>query len=247
MTEEEKQRFAQICQEETETESERLGIGTYMEKRLHRVLKRFYSESEEQTEVSVGSFIADIKRGNHIIEIQSQISSTLVSNQPKLRYYLEQTELCVTVVHPILADHMLIRMDRETGEVLRRRRAPRKGIMEVLPELYWIRHLVPHDRLTVCVLLLQADEYRYSERMRYRKAGAYEAELFPQKILEEQSFTDASDYSVFLPDETSFTAAEFAAWSKLRGRPANYGLRALCEMGLLDRERIDRKYLYHKR
>lgn len=244
MMPEELQRFAQLCHEEADSQADRQGIGTYMEKRLHRILKRYYAETEEQTEVSVGSYVADIMIGDQIIEIQTGSFRPLY---PKLRYYLEETDFRVTVVHPILAEHLLIRMDRETGEVLRKRRSNRPGrLTDLLPELYWIRSLLPNDRLTVRILLLSAEEIRYSERIRYRRQGAYEAELYPRELLGEQSFVTSLDYSPLLPESESFTAVEFEKRMRLNPRSANRALHALCEMGLLERELVDRKYVYRR-
>ena len=245
MTEAEQQRFARICEEEAETESERSGIGTYMEKRMHRILKRFLSEPDGKTEVPIGSFVADVVTENQIIEIQTGSFLPLYS---KLKYYLEETDYHVTVVYPILADHFLIRMDRETGEVLRSRRSNRPGRpADLLEELYWLRGLFPHERLTIRVFLLRAEEYRYSERMRYRRAGAYEAELFPRALFDEQIYRTPADFESFLPESETFFAADFEKHLKWKPRPANRALRALCDMGLLEREMVERKYLYRKK
>ncbi len=226
-------------------ESEAQGIGTYMEKRLHRILKRYFSEPDGKTEVAVGSYIADVKIGNRIVEIQTGSFRPLAS---KLRYYLEQTEYDITVVYPILADRMLVRMDRDTGEVLRRRRSSRQGkTIDLLAELYWIRNLIPNRRLTVTVLSIKAEEYRYSERMRYRREGAYDAELFPREVLREERFGELGDYLIFVPSAESFSAAEYVSWSKLRSRQANFALQAMCGIGLLEREKSGRKYIYRRK
>ncbi len=245
MTEAQKERFARLCQEEAIASPVREGIGTYMEKRLHRILKRYFSGTEGQTEVSVGPYVADIKNGSKIIEIQTGSFCPLAS---KLQYYLKETHYDVAVVYPILAEHKLIRMDRETGEVLRTRRSSRQGRpADLLPELYWIQDLIPNERLTILILSVGAEEFRYSERMRYRREGAYDAELYPRELLGEIYLNAREEYSIFLPRTDSFTAAEYASWSKLRSRQANLGLRALCGMGLLERELNGRKYLYRRK
>ncbi len=245
MTQAEREQFARICEEEANREPIKQGIGTYMEKRLHRVLKHYFSEPEGQTEVSVGPYVADIQAGNRIIEIQTGSFRPLAL---KIRYYLEHTEYDVTVVYPILSPHLLIRMDRETGEVLRKRRSSRQGKpVDLLSELYWLRELIPNGRLTVLVLSVGADEFRYSERMRYRREGAYDAELFPRELTDLLALREREDYAAFLPPQMSFTAAEYAAWTKLTSRRANFALQTLCGMELLEREKIGKKYLYHKK
>ena len=245
ITEAQKERFARLCEEEAENPSAPRGIGTYGEKRLHRILKRYFSETEEQTEVAVGPYVADVKIGNRIVEIQTGSLRPLAE---KLRYYLDKTECHVTVACPILAKHLLIRMDRETGEVLHKRRSSRPGRpTDLLPELYWLRDLLPNERLTLLILSVGAEEFRYSERVRYRREGAYEAELFPRELLEDYAMTERGEYEIYLPEAESFTAAEYASCVRLRGRQANFGLQALCAMELLERELVGRKYLYRRK
>ena len=244
MTEAEITRFACLCDEEATAEGGQFGIGTYQEKRLHRVLKRFYSEDEAQTEVSVGSYVADVKRGSEIVEIQTGSFYPLVA---KLRYYLEQTDCHVTLVHPIFAEHTILRMDKETGELLRQRKTSRAGrVTDLLPELYWIRELIPNDRLTVRLLLLRVEEYRYSERMRYRREGAYDAELFPKAILARVDFSTLDDYEALLPEAARFTAAEYEKQTRLAKRTAYRALRTLCDLGLLTRLTNGRKIVYQR-
>ena len=93
--------------------------------------------------------------------------------------------------------------------------------------------------------MLRADEMRYSERVRYRKSGAYDAELFPRELLGELVLRSAEDYRRFLPEGLSdFTAAEYASFSKLRGRKLYSALNTLCAVGVLRKEQEGKKYRY---
>lgn len=244
MMESEALRFARLCEEEaSRIEGESGGIGTYREKRLHRILKRFVSEDEATHEIPVGKYVADVCTADGITEIQTKGLYLLL---PKLRYYLEQTDLPITVLHPIVAEKILIRMDRETGEVLYRKRSPKKGRLEdILPELYALGPLLPNDRIRIRVLLLRTDEFRFSERMRYRREGAYDADLFPRACLEEMDLLQREDYLRFLPtDRTVFSAAEYSAWIKLKKRKLYSALNFLCAIGLLRREKEGKCYRY---
>ena len=78
MTEAEKHRFNTICSEEAYAEGARESIGTYGEKRLHRILKRFYANEAGETEASVGSYVADVLRDTEIVVISDEIYSELV-------------------------------------------------------------------------------------------------------------------------------------------------------------------------
>lgn len=244
MTEAEKHRFDAICAEEAYAEGARESIGTYGEKRLHRILKRFYANEAGETEASVGSYVADVLRDTEIVEIQTGSFYPLL---PKLTYYLNETPYRVTVVHPILAEHRILRMDRETGELLRARRSSRTARpTDLLPELYWIRKLVPNDRLTIRLLSVSAEELRYSERMRHRREGAYDSEIFPRAAIEERVFTRLEDYRSLLPEVDSFSVAEYERLTRLTRRPADRALRFLCEKDLLTRTQEGRKYIYTK-
>ncbi len=237
-------RFAAICEEEGKRlEGETGGIGTYREKRLHRILKRFASDDENTHEIPVGKYVADVRNTEGITEIQTKSLRLLL---PKLRYYLEETDLPVTVIHPILAEKTLIRMDRETGEVLYRKRSPKKGRAEdLLPELYGLSELLPNPRIRVRVLLIQAEEFRFSERVRYRREGAYDSELFPRALMGEADFCDRASFRRFLPTEgDSFFADEYGAFVKLKKRKLYSALNFLCAIGLLRREKEGKRYRY---
>lgn len=241
-----KGRFAALCQEETQRHTlESGGIGTYQEKSLHRILKRLVCDDETCWEIPVGSYVADVLQGAELTEIQT---GSLYPLLPKLRYYLEETSYTVTVLHPIVAKKMIYRMDKQTGELLRKRRSGAHGrVADVLPELRWISELLPSPRLRIRVILIGCEEYRYSERIRYRKEGAYEGEVFPREYLGEQSFSSPEEYRAFLPEAEAFTAAEYGAWIRMRPIPANRALQTLCALRLLQREKIGRKYVYRKR
>ncbi|MBO5938649.1 MAG: hypothetical protein J6Q82_04025 [Clostridia bacterium] len=240
-----RERFAALCEREADradaTAGERFEL--YAEKRLHRILKDFISEEEGTQEISVGKYTADLLVGDEITEIQTRSLRPLL---PKLCYYLSDTEYRVTVVHPILAEKTLIRAERDTGEVLSVKKSPKKGrVTDGLSELYWLSSLLPNERLTVRFLLLRADEVRYSERVRYRKSGAYDAELFPRELLDEIVLGCREDYRIFLPEGLAdFTAAEYAGWSKLRGRNIYSALNTLCAVGVLRKEQEGKKYRY---
>ena len=240
-----RERFALLCEREAEradaTSGERFEL--YAEKRLHRILKNFISEDSDAQEISVGKYTADVLVGEEISEIQTKSLRPLLA---KLTFYLSETDYRVTVVHPILAEKTILRADRETGEVLSCKKSPKKGsAADGLSELYWLSSLLPNERLRVRLLLIRADEMRYSERVRYRRTGAYDSELFPRELLDEIVLQSREDYRIFLPDErTDFTAAEYAKWSKLRGRHVYSALNTLCAVGVLRKEQDGKKYRY---
>ena len=247
MTEQEKQRFERICLEERDAPERQTeggsGIGTYGEKRLHRVLKRWLCDDPQKQEVAVGRHVADLLVENEIMEIQTK---NLRALSEKLKSYLEDTEYRVTVIYPMIVERRIVRMDRETGEVISVRKSPKKAKwIDALSELYWLREVLTDPRVSVRLLLITAEERRYSERVRYRREGVYEGELIPETLSDEWLLSTPTDYEAFLPKgQDSFTAAEYGVFSKQKGRHLYSCLNLLCAMGLLQREKEGRQYRY---
>lgn len=240
-----RERFALLCEQEASRE-EGMGesIGTYAEKRLHRILKRWITEDEGCFEVPIGQSVADVLTEEGIFEIQTGSLRPLL---PKLLRYLETTDFPITVIVPLFAMRRVIRMDRDTGEILRTRRVYTGGrALDGIVELYPIAEVLADPRVRVIFVRIEADEYRYSERMRYRREGAYDSELFPRSLTEVFILNTPEDYRVFLPDSDFFYAADYGAWSKLKRRDLYSALNLFCKLGLLRREAEGRKYRYYK-
>ena len=70
--------FARLCNEDRAVfGSDADNIGTYNEKRFHRIFKRFVCDDANCYEVKVGRFIADVLCDGHITEIQTKNFSNL--------------------------------------------------------------------------------------------------------------------------------------------------------------------------
>lgn len=222
-------------------------IGTYNEKPLHKILKRTVTDAESCFEQRVGPYVADVREEGRITEIQTGGFYPLA---PKLSYFLKETQDAVTVVHPVTEELTIVRVDPKTGEVLRRAKSPKKGrVHDVLPELWYLRDVFPNERLTVAVPLLRAEEYRYSERMRYRKAGAYDAQFLPLAMLSYHEIKTLCDVVALLPEDLrtmdGFTAEQFGkAMGLPHGRRRAIALSFLCDKGICTREKKGRGYLY---
>ena len=237
------ERFEALCKRDMETLHPRESIGTYKEKRLHRILKSYVCENKASFEIPVGNYVADIYEDGRITEIQTCRFDRLL---PKLEYYLSDTDLSVTVVCPIIRNKRLIRIDPETGEILRQKLSPSHGkAADLLPELYHIRQVIPNDRLKIKLMLIDAEEYRYSERVRYRRSGAYDSELFPTALVEERDLSSVDDFLEFIPKTTdSFDATEYSKFIRQKGRDLYSSLNLLCHLKLLAKEKQGRKNIY---
>ena len=242
-----KQRFAELC------EADRImnaydgdSIGTYNEKRLHRIFKRAVTENAECYEAKLGRYVADVVCNGSITEIQTASFRPL---EKKIRYYLENTDMDVTVVCPVIAQKQIIRADKDTGEVLSSKRSPKKASdVTALCELYHLRESFPSSRLTVLLPHIAAEEYRFSERVRYRKAGAYDNDLRPTELLGCTVLQSAEDCLALIPEalkQKEFTAAELTAATGIRSSRKRYYLLTFLEhLGCLERKKDGRRVTY---
>ena len=244
----ERERFARLCASLSYAHgagSFEEGIGIYNEKRIHRILKRTLCEREDCFEIKVGRYTADVLDGNQIYEIQC---GPLYLLKDKLEYYLGSTEYEVTVVHPIITKRVVIRADRDTGEVIRRRISPIKERPEkILPMMYNLAPFVSNPRFSMLLVCLEVEEYRFSEAVRYRKSGRYDSEVFPIAMGEVIELRGVEDYVEFLPRELigkSFSASEYEQYSALRGIDTYSALKTLANIGLIERKKEGRKVIY---
>ncbi|MBO5882846.1 MAG: hypothetical protein J6Q78_00365 [Clostridia bacterium] len=249
--------FEKICNED------RISGGggelcTYNEKRLHRAVKRFILESEcigyalneyEGYETRIGRYVADILVSDVIFEIQTGSVRPL---KKKLEYYIENTDYSVVVVIPLKKDTELLRVDRESGELISKKRSPKhERIKDKLCDLVYISEILSSGRVRVRYLEVCGEEQRYSERVRGRKSGAYDKEYFPLSLADVTEYTAPEAFSEYLPAVLSvdkgFSAAEYGKAMKLAGRKLYNTLNFFCGMGILEREKRDSKYIYSKR
>ena len=233
-----KERFSLLCQDIcSDVCAEGEGIGTYNEKYFHKVLKSFLCEDESCFEVKVGKYFADVLCDGQITEIQTGRFYPL---RNKIKYYLENTDLSVRIVHPMICKKSIIRVDKNSGEILRKRVSPkRKSAKDVLPELFWLSDSICSERLSIEILLISAVEHRYSDvKVRYRKSGAYDSKTFPESLEDSYLIVDTNDLvslidADLIKKEGGFTAAEFGKAMGFRGRKVYAALGALCTAGIL--------------
>ena len=212
-------------------------IGTYNEKRLHLILKHLISRNASEHEVKFGRYIADVFDGNRIYEIQT---GSLYPLTKRLSFYIDQTDYAITVIKPFIASKRIVRVDRETGEVIRSKKSPKKATDgDLYSELYWIAEHLNSPRVEFIALFIDADEYRYSdERVRYRKSGKYDSELFPRALVDVKYYVGSLSFESLLNGcKERFTAKEFSAISHLKQRELYRTLNMLCKLSLLERHK----------
>lgn len=213
------------------------GINTYAEKRLHRVLKCFYEPDETRHEQKVGRFVADILRGEEIVEIQT---ASLHPLKAKIAYYLAETPYQITVVHPLCAKRWIRWIDPKDGSVSAPRRSPKKenAVTAAADLVYLCDHLV-HPRLHFRFPILEVEDYRLlNGRTADRKHHASRYERFPMSLLDELAVDGAADFVKLLPADLppTFTGAEFMRLTRIDSRRAYAALKVFSAVGLLSVE-----------
>ncbi len=225
---------------------EQAGIGTLKEGTLHAVLKHYIEENSDYHEVKIGRFVADIKRGNQIIEIQTRQFGKL---RKKLSCFLEDYH--VTIVYPISHVKWLSWIDLETGEISPKRKSPKTGSpYEVFFELYRIKDLLPHPGLSICIVLIDMEEYKLLNGWsRDKKRGGCRKDRVPIQIKKTISISSLQDYEQLIPDtlDSTFTSKDFKKHTKLTLRSAQLALNVLAFLSAV--ERIGKKgnaYIYER-
>ena len=246
MTDFDKELFSRLCEEDRimrpyDGES----IGTYNEKRIHRILKRLVCDDANCYEKKVGRYVADVLAEGQVTEIQTSSFRPL---QGKIEFYLTQTDFCVTVIRPVICEKTVIRADKETGEIMSQKRSPKhEKDTDVLCDLYYLAPFLENTRLKIKLLHITAEEYRFSERVRYRKSGAFDNDLRPVALIGDTEISSVKDVIKILPAELAenpFTAEKFSKTAKLRGRRLSTALSLLVRLGILSREKDGRQYIY---
>lgn len=233
---EEQKKFASLCAEdETALPPESVGIGTYNEKRIHRIIKKFVCDDESCFEVKVGRYVADVLKDGHITEIQTAGFQSLTS---KIGYYLESTDLHVTLIHPLIAQKRIVRADKESGELFYAKTSPKhQKPSDALPELLYVAEFIGNPRFEIKLFMISADEYRYSEKMRYRKKGAYDNDIILRELLSTELIDENAIRDLVTPSlrDGTHSASDFGKALGMSGRRLYRALACLVKLNILEK------------
>ena len=209
-----KARFYSIIYSTTFDVHERYNIGTYKEKKLHIMLKRYFEPNEDYHEVPTNGFIADIRRGDVITEIETNGFSGLGD---KLAAYLP--EYRVNLVYPLAAKKYVSWIDPDTKEISPRRFSPKKqNAYDLLAELVRILPYVKRENLTFVSPMLEIDEYRMKDGWgKGGKRGSHRFERMPTDIQDIIVLTTDDDFRKYIPEScvNDFTVDEFRKAAKI--------------------------------
>lgn len=202
------------------------GIGTLGEKTLHLALKYFFAPDSETHERPVGGYVADAVTEEGVIEIQTRGLHRL---KPKLDAFLP---LCpVTVVHPVIADKTLYRVDAE-GELLSVRRSPKhENVYTAMREIHALRQYLPDPRFRILLCELELAEYAVQCGKERRK----KLDRIPLGLRRVITLDAPADYAAFLPEilPEPLTAPALAAAVHTNVLAARLYLNLLGGMGIL--------------
>lgn len=221
------------------------GIGTYGEKCLHAILKYYFEPDDSLHEIPVNGFIADIQNQHGIFEIQTRNFDKL---RRKAVVFLNQGPL--TIVYPILHQKWLCWIDEQTGSVSSKRKSPKKGsIYDAAKELYKIKPLLSHPNLTLCLIFLDAVEYRLLNGWSAdKKKGSTRSQIVPSAFYRTVSFNTSDEYrNVFIPAEIPhpFTAKEVAMATRARINQVRLLMTCLTSVGAIQKVgKRGREYIY---
>ncbi len=183
-------------------------ITTYNERTLHAALKLQYESDTRYHEVPYLGYIADIKRENSIVEIQT---GNFRHMKEKLAAFLPNNR--VTVVYPLTEKKWIHILDPETGEFSPRRRSPKTGkIHHAFEELYQIREWLSHPNLTVIVQMMDVEEYR-KKNVKYNghRRKSLRCETVPISYGEKFVLHSVEEYLALLPELPEMFTAKMLA------------------------------------
>lgn len=233
-------RFERVCRDILLADREREGIGTLNEKKLHTMLKFFVCDDKDCHEIKIlpqGSeetkrgYVADVLEDCDIFEIQT---GHLYPLKNKIKFYLEETDYNVTVVHPMTIKKWVNYMSPQDGTLLRRVISPKKEKpRDMLPELYSLIDFLGNRRLRFRALMVEAEEFRIGEKSGRR--GSQKYERIPTCLVDIVDFNTPADYLEYIPTglPSLFTAAEFGKAAGYRGIDVYSALKVLIKMGLI--------------
>jgi len=187
---------------------------------LHSEIKNWYSLPGDRFEVKIDDFIVDIVRHALLIEIQTRNFSAI---KMKLTRLLENHE--IRLVYPIPQLKWIVHVTK-SGEMMRRRKSPRKGrLVDLFYELVNTPNLVQEENFSLEVLMIEEEEVRCNDgKGSWRRQGISVNDRRLLKVNSKTLFKSEKDFRRFFPPYLidPFTNKEFA---KLSGVSVNLARR----------------------
>lgn len=202
-------------------------IGTMNEMSLHATLKEFFYEPGDIVEGKVGNYVIDVIQDNRLVEIQTGNFSGI---RDKLTDLLH--EHSVHLVYPVPVERYIVKVAPETGELLGRRKSPKKGtVYDVFSELVHIPTVLQEENFSLEVVMVVEEQLRcFDGKGSWRRRGVSIIDRRLVKVVERVKFGEPSDFVNLIPDKLSdpFSNKELAQAAKMpvtQARRMTYTLR----------------------
>jgi len=213
-------------------------IGTLNEGTLHAELKAMLACPGDEFEVPLEGYVIDIRRGDLLIEVQTQSFAAMAR---KLDALLDRFEM--RIVYPVATVTHLHRPSKPA------RRSPKKlDHYAVLDELVSLPTLIDHPRLSIDVALLEVDRHEiHDPKARRGRGGWRTTDKRIRSVVGWHQIATGADVLALLPTDLPpiFTTADIAGSgvaSRDRAQKLTYVLRALGLITLLDAKRTGFRY-----
>lgn len=224
-------RFSDACRAILTSDHIRESIGTYKEKTQHLILKHYFEPDTAFHEVPYHGFVADIRRDDGIIEIQT---SSFGAMRRKLEVFLDDSD--VTVVYPVPHRKRIAWIDAD-GNVSEPHLSPKRySAAELLPNLVYISAYLANPRLHFVVAMLEVEEYRNLDGWgNGGKRGSTRYDRIPVKLCELIEIRSMLDLRKLLPFAAGdrFSAEMLRKKARFSSRAAGAAMRVLRDTGAI--------------
>lgn len=214
-----------------QTKEQRNGIGTLNEHSLHADLIQHLAQPGDQLEADVGGYLADILRGQKIIEVQTR---NLTNLKKKTSAFSENYQ--VEIIHPVTQNKWIVRKNSE-GEIVNRRKSPKRGrIEDIFTELVHAWNLIDSPNISLTIYFIDAEEVWLDDGQgSWRRKYWSISERHLLKIHKTITFDSNRDFLQLIPTTLPqpFTNKELAAKLGIRTRLAGKITYALRKMDVL--------------
>jgi hypothetical protein len=219
-------------------------IGTRKESSLHNALKFRYTGTNGETEKSMGNYVCDgVTPDGEIIEVQTGSFGPLKDKARELATFGP-----VRIIHPIIINKYIETFSLE-GQLLRRRKSPRKGSeWDLFKNLLYALELAAIPGLTIELALIDVLEQRKEDgKGSWRRKGASITGRELAAWHSSVSLSSLKDYYRFLPfaPKEEFTTGELAKKAGISAKLAGKTLYVLSKIGIAKRiGKKGRSFLY---
>lgn len=189
------------------------GIGLYSERGLHAALKAAYAARPgARVEAAIGGRIVDVALPDELVEIQTRNLGSIAEKVLGLACLSP-----VRIVHPVIVDRTIVRIDPSDGSVASTRRARTgRDFYSLFDELVRASILVASPNVRFDVVLVRATELRTKDGSgSWRRRGDRTLSRDLDAVVATTSLDSRADWLGLLPSGLSWPADSAALGAAL--------------------------------